>query len=156
MLQECSYKAERIACEHKDSRQSFERFMIPELFKHGFTTDVIKSIAPRVRYGKNFNDFTLLMHDPNGWGPSEVDVVIHNYLKSRTLQDKIYISTVFIADRYSGPILSCGLIYIPNIADNLINHGVKRVNHRTGQVFVVLPFSHPSIATNTMIFNNCT
>ena len=133
--------------------------VIPLLSRFGFKREYLVALLNnnnvRLRWGKNWNDFTVHIENPLNDLTCKIDNDIHKLWAGEPVQNCMIV-TCFLTSKGIGPVSSVAITDLYTLANCMMNHGkVHKVrNSFNGQTFMTLPFSHPSLSNNIWIIGS--
>ena len=137
----------------EQKKMDYRNLVIPNLKKLGYrkqeADNLFNTNQIRIRWGKDWNEFTVHMTNPLNEPTWEMDDLIHLIWGKGNIPNRIII-TCFIKNRGVGPVLSLAITDLHTLANGMKKHGVIREtkNSFNGQTFMTLPFSHHSLSNN--------
>lgn len=137
----------------KQKRADYLNIVLPLLTKSGYEKQKIVNLFEngqvRVRWGKDWNNFTVHLTNPRNEPTCVVDNLVHLVWGGAPVPNKL-IMACFIERMGIGPVSSLAITDLYTLANGLKNHGVSQNNRNSfnGQTFMTLPFSHPSLSKN--------
>lgn len=123
------------------------------LKKLGYKEQMIRSLFDnnqiRIRWGRDWNEFTVHMENKFNEPTWEMGELIHLIWKGISVPNYLIV-TCFIKSEGVGPVTSLAITDIYTLAAGLKKYGIiqKIKNSINGQSFMTLPFSHFSLSHN--------
>lgn len=133
--------------------RDYSNLVLHLLAKYGYDKNEMLTLfnngQVRIRWGKDWNDFTVHLTNPLNEPTWPMDELIRSIWKGDAVSNRI-IMTCFIEKEGIGPVSSIAITDLYTLAVGLREHGVKQEvkNRFNEQTFLTLPFSHPSLAVN--------
>lgn len=123
----------------------YTNLVVPVLRK--FSHKLLNNDQVRVRWGKDWNDFTVYMTNPLNDPTWEIDDLIHSIWKGINTPNRL-IATCFVENKGIGPVSSLAITDLYTMANGLKNYGILHKNKFNKTTFLTLPFGHPTLSKN--------
>ena len=124
--------------------------IFPLLIKSGYNAQKIiswfESGCVRLRWGKDWNNFTVHLTNPLNEPTCLIDNLIHSIWKGASVANTAVMSCFISMNKVS----SVAVTDLYTLSEGFRRYGIKnRIrNNVNGQEFLTLPFSHPSLSKN--------
>ena len=129
----------------------YATIVLPFLFKYGYDIqkmiNLFKNGYVRLRWGKDWNNFTIHLTNPHNEPTCAIDNLIHSIWNGNNNVPNTLVMTCFInANKVSSIVITD----LYTLSESFKNYGIrsKTINSINGQEFLTLPFSHPSLSKN--------
>lgn len=131
-------------------KETYPAVVIPVLLRMSYTYDtafaLLNNNQVRVRWGNDWNDFTLCIENPNNMPVWPMDNLIYKLWNNEYVKNREVI-TLFISTNQYKQVTSLAITDLYTLAENFKLYGKRQVirNRNNNTVFLTLPFSHQSL-----------
>lgn len=131
----------------------FDNIVLPELSRQGCDAralqDMFNAGQVRLRWGKDWKNFTIHSSNPHGEPTWIIDEQVHQLWNGIPVPNKL-VMTCFLPAMGRGPLSSVAITDLYTLANAMKQFGyvcpVK--NSHNNQSFITLPFNHRSLSPN--------
>ena len=134
-------------------KYDFMNTILPTLVNSGWNSQYLQNMFHsgqiRLRWGRNWNEFTALVTNPLNLPIGTINKLIHK------VWDGIYVEncmvmTCFLNDTHTTSLISAAMTDLYTLSNALTQYGVKKENKNKPNTitFLTLPFSHSSLSKN--------
>ena len=135
------------------NKYDYLNIVLPFLTKSGYKEQEMMGLFEngqvRVRWKKDWNNFTVHLTNPRNEPTCVMDNLVHSIWGRIPVPNRLVMSC-FIDRMRIGQILSIAVTDLYTLANGMWKHGsVQKIrNSFNNQTFITLPFSHPSLSNN--------
>lgn len=134
-------------------QHDYFKFVMPILIRSGFKENemigIFNNNQVRIRWGKDWNNFTIHFNNPINDPTWKLDNAVHSLVNGKWIPN-CRILTCFIHEKGNGPLLSLAMTDLHTLTNSMKVYGIinKTKNRFNSQQFMTLPFSHRSLNGN--------